>query len=320
MDSVQNLKVAVLMGGVGGESTVSLRSGRAVASGLARAGHQVIPYEVKGRTLPGLAELGPDVVFVALHGPFGEDGTVQQVLEDMALPYTGSGPKASRFGMNKLASKRLFVRHSVPTADYFAVTPEQSVNSVLAQTEEFRYPVVCKPAASGSSLGVSIVKTREAMPDALAGARREGDLVLVERYVRGRELTVGILEGQALPIIELVPRQDFFNYTAKYDDDQTRYICPVALLPTIYRKASDAALRAYQALGCRHMARVDMLYGYDGALSVLEINTIPGFTPRSLLPMAAEHAGVGFSELCDRVVRAAARDTARELLQRRRSA
>jgi len=306
----QRLRTAVLMGGIGGEREVSLNSGRAVAAALGKAGHEVIPYEVDEPDLAGLKRHRPDAVFVALHGPFGEDGGAQQMLEEMGLPYTGSGPRASGFGMNKLASKRLFVRHAVPTADYLTVGPERDATAFAEQAAAFGYPLVCKPVAGGSSLGVSIVRRAAQLPHALHEARRHGDTVLVERYVRGRELTVGILDGRPLPIIELIVQNEFFDYKAKYEDGATRYITPVALLPTLYRKATDAAVRAYRALGCRHVARVDMLYGYDGTLTVLEVNTIPGFTPRSLLPKAAAEAGIQFPELCDRIVRAALRDAA----------
>jgi D-alanine-D-alanine ligase len=304
-------RVAVLMGGFGGEREVSLKSGRAVLGGLRDAGHEAIPYDVTDPSLPGLEDLLPEVAFVALHGSFGEDGGVQQALEEMGIPYTGSGPEASRLGMDKLASKRLFVRHSVPTADYFVVAQADDLRTVAGNADAFGYPFVCKPACSGSSLGISIVRAPGQLEAALAAARACGETVLVERYIRGREFTAGVLDGEPLPLVELTVGREFFDYEAKYHDESTRYIIPVALLHTLYRRATDAALRAYHALGCRHMARVDMLYGFDGGLYVLEANTIPGFTPRSLLPMAAAEAGIPFAQLCDRVIRAAVRDAAR---------
>ena len=308
-------RVAVLMGGFGGEREVSLKSGRAVLQGLREAGHEAIPYDVTDPALPGLEDMLPDAAFVALHGAFGEDGGVQQALEAMGIPYTGSDPQASRLGMDKLASKRLFVRHSVPTADYFVVGPRDDLRSVAGNAQAFGYPFVCKPACSGSSLGISIVRTPGQLRAALAAARAEGDAVLVERYVHGREFTVGLLDGEPLPMVELMVGREFFDYEAKYSDTSTGYVTPVSLLHTLYRRATDAALRAYRALGCRHMARVDLLYGYDNGLYVLEVNTIPGFTPRSLLPMAAAEAGIPFARLCDRVLRVALRDAA---LPRRR--
>jgi len=304
-------RVAVLMGGFGGEREVSLKSGRAVLQGLREGGHEALPYEVTDPALPGLEDLMPDVCFVALHGAFGEDGGVQQALEDMGIPYTGSRPEASRLGMDKLASKRLFVRHSVPTADYFVVAQRDDLRTVASQAEQFGYPFVCKPVCGGSSLGISIVRAPSRLRAALRAARAEGETVLVERYVHGREFTAGVLDGEPLPLIELVVGREFFDYEAKYHDASTSYLIPVALLHTLYRRATDAALRAYRALGCRHLARVDLLYGYDGTLYVLEVNTIPGFTPRSLLPMAAAEAGIPFAQLCDRLIRVAIRDAAR---------
>jgi D-alanine-D-alanine ligase len=308
------------MGGLSGERKVSLKSGKAVAAALAQTGHDVVPWDVTEPSVAGLDRVRPDVVFVALHGPFGEDGHVQRMLESMGLPYTGSGPEASRLAMDKLASKALFVRHAIPTADYFAVGPAQSMGSITSRAHQFGCPLVCKPAASGSSLGVTIVRRPAALAAAVARARRESDMILIERYVPGRELTVGILDGEPLPLVELIPEREFFDYEAKYEDEKTRYVTPVSLLPTIYRKAREAALRAWAAIGCRHMARLDLIYGYDGRLYVLEANTIPGLTARSLLPMAAAEAGVSFPALCDTIARAALRDAAEESRRRRLTA
>jgi len=320
MHANHRTRVAVLMGGIGGERTVSLKSGRAVVKGLQEAGYDVLPYEVNDTSLPGLQSLDPDVVFVALHGRFGEDGTVQELLEAMRLPYTGSGPEASRRGMDKVASKRLFVRHSVPTADYFAVSPTQQADAAVKQADQLGWPVVCKPACAGSSLGVSIVREAARMKAALEGARQHSATVLVERYVPAREFTAGVLDGEALPVIELIVPDEFFDYDAKYTDERTRYVTPVALLPTVYRRIVDVSLRAYHATGCRHVARVDVLYGHDATLNVLEVNTIPGLTPRSLLPMAAAQVGISFPELCHRTVQAALRDAREDARLRRRTA
>jgi D-alanine-D-alanine ligase len=308
MQKADALTVAVLMGGVSSERKVSLKSGKAVAEGLRAAGHEVAEWDVSERSLRRLGALAPDVAFVALHGEFGEDGQIQQMLDELAIPYTGSGPTASRLAMNKLASKRLFIRHAIPTPDYFAVGPTRDVDYAASRAAELGYPVVCKPSDSGSSIGVAIVRRPQRLAEGLALARRESETVLVERCVRGREFTVGILEGEPLPMIELVVGGEFFDYHAKYEDERTSYLTHVSLLPTLYRKARGFCLRAYEALGCRHMARVDLMYGYDGRLYVLEVNTIPGFTPRSLLPMAAARVGISFPELCDRIVRAARRD------------
>ncbi len=319
MRQLTPLKVAVLMGGVSAEREVSLKSGEAVLTALRRAGHEPVPYDVTDRALPGLAQIEPDVAFIALHGEFGEDGQVQQVLEAIGLPYTGSGPEASRLGMDKLATKRAFIRHAIPTPDYLALGPSDGTAAAEAAAR-LGYPLVCKPARSGSSLGVTIVRGPARLAAALADARAHGPTVLLERYVPGREFTVGVLAGEALPMVELVVQGEFFDYEAKYADQATRYITPVALLPTLYRKACEAAVRACRAIGCRQMARVDLIYGYDGGLYLLEVNTIPGLTPRSLLPMAAAEAGISFPALCDRLAREALRGAGASSPRRRKSA
>jgi len=301
----ERLRVAVLMGGVSDEREISLKSGGAVASALREAGHEVIPFDVVDRQLSGLDEIAPEVAFIALHGAFGEDGGVQRLLERKGIPYTGSGPEASRTAMDKLASKRAFVRDSVPVADYLLVDRRRSEARIAQQARDLGFPLVCKPADSGSSLGVTIVRDPKDLPRAISRAFAHGSTVFLERYVRGREFTVGILDGKALPMIELVVSGEFFDYVAKYEDSDTRYITPVALIESVYRKALDVSVRAYDCLGCRHFARVDLRYGYDGGLYVLELNTIPGFTPRSLLPLAAAQAGTDFTELCDSIVRMA---------------
>ncbi len=317
MNDAHKPRVAVLMGGIGGEREVSLKSGQAVAAGLREVGYPVVPYQVTDPALSGLQALSPALAFIALHGRFGEDGTVQRILEDMGIPYTGSGPEASRTGMDKLASKRAFVRESVPTPDYFAIGPEHSLRLCRAQAERLGLPLVCKPACSGSSLGISIVRKVGALADSVELSRRESETVLLERYVRGREFTVGVLDGEALPMVELQVAGDFFDFDAKYKDPRTHYITQVSLLPTLYRKACRIAERAYQCIGCRHVARVDLMYGFDGRLYVLEVNTIPGLTPRSLLPMAAARAGISFPELCHRTVQAALRDARSDATRRR---
>jgi D-alanine-D-alanine ligase len=301
------LKIAVLMGGVSNERAVSLKTGKAITEALNQIGHEAVPVDVQERNLDVLDDIAPDVVFVALHGEWGEDGQVQQMLEDKGIPYTGSGPEASRMGMDKVATKRAFIRHSVPTADYFVVKRQHDAARVAQQAAVFGYPLVCKPACGGSSIGVSIVRAPKELPAALdaAFAAPTEKEALLERYVRGREFTIGVLDGKALPVVEVVPHREFFDYEAKYSAPDTEYIIPVTLLGSTCRKMQEAAVRAYHALGCRHFARVDAICGADANLYILEVNTIPGFTPRSLLPMAARHAGIDFPDLCDRIVRMA---------------
>jgi D-alanine-D-alanine ligase len=232
--------------------------------------------------------------------------------------------------MDKVASKRIFIRNAVPTCDYVVLEEGFSLERATAQARALGYPLVCKPAVGGSSIGVAVTRAQDEFVRYLRDASRSeqraprnaalGGLeaklspamgrVLVERYVPGRELTVGILDGEPLPVIEIRHRRELFDYRAKYSDGSTRYVLPVAILETLYRKAQQVSARACECLGCRHFARVDLIYGYDGNLYVLEVNTIPGFTPRSLLPMAARYAGTGFAELCERIARMALRDAA----------
>ncbi len=306
---MRNSRIAVLMGGVSEEREVSLKSGRAVVSGLKKAGYEAMPFDVTEENLDGIEQLNPDAAFVALHGSFGEDGDVQQLLEERRIPYTGSGPRASQRCMDKLETKRTCVRNSIPTADYAVARRDEDPSRIRSQADELGYPLVCKPIGSGSSVGISLVRKESQLDDAMERAFDTGQDALLERYVKGRELTVGVIEGQPLPMVEIVPERDFFDYHAKYKDENTRYITPVALLETVYRRAVESAVNAYESLGCRHFARVDLIHGYDGNLHVMEINTIPGFTPRSLLPMAAAEAGIEFPDLCGRIVSLALQDT-----------
>ncbi|MEF8787655.1 MAG: D-alanine--D-alanine ligase [Planctomycetota bacterium] len=305
---MRNPRIAVLMGGVSEEREVSLKSGRAVVSGLKKAGYEAMPFDVTERSLEGLEQLNPDAAFVALHGSFGEDGEVQRLLENRRLPYTGSGPRASERCMDKLETKRTCVRNSIPTADYAVARGDEEQSLIRSQARELGYPLVCKPVGIGSSVGISLVRGESQLDEALECAFETGQDALLERYIRGRELTVGVLQGRPLPMVEIVPDREFFDYHAKYKDENTDYITPVALLETVYRRAVESAVNAYESLDCRHFARVDLIHGYDGSLHVMEINTIPGFTPRSLLPMAASEAGMEFPDLCGRIVEMALKD------------
>ncbi len=306
----KKLHIAVLMGGISNERAVSLKSGEAVASALAKRGHRVTKIDIKEKKIDALVRADPDVAFIALHGEFGEDGQVQTMLEDVRIPYTGSRAPAARIGMDKAASKNAFIRASVPTPSYTIVSPETSRLDLIRKAEELGFPLVCKPTIGGSSIDVNIVKNpcelttvmKKHQASAAAGSEEErtGKMML-EEYIHGRELTVGILDDEPLPVVEIAPSGGFFDFRAKYEDDSTVYKVPVSLIESVYRKVCDIAVRAGRATGCRHMSRVDIMYGYDGGVYVLELNTIPGLTSRSLLPMAASYAGIEFSELCERI-------------------
>jgi D-alanine-D-alanine ligase len=313
----KSLRIAVLMGGVSREREISLKSGRAVAQALREAGHDVVEFDVRSRDLSGLERVGAELAFIALHGEFGEDGQVQCLLERMDLPYTGSGPSASFVGLDKIESKRRFVIAAVPSPDYFAVTAEDDLRSRLATADAMGYPLVCKPAREGSSCGITVAHDSREFVAGICSALDHGPRVLVEKHVKGRELTVGILDGVPLPPIEIVPHREFFTYESKYVDADTEYVLQTNLPPRVHRRAQEISRRAFCALGCRQFARVDLIYGDDGNLYVLEVNTIPGMTERSLLPKAARLIGMDFVRLCDHLAWGARRRmkaTGREIL------
>ncbi|MBI2469858.1 MAG: D-alanine--D-alanine ligase [Planctomycetes bacterium] len=312
--------VVVLMGGISPEREISLRSGNAVSKALKDAGFNVTCIDVKDEKLEELDQMDVDVAFIALHGYFGEDGGVQQLLESKGIPYTGSGINASRLAMDKLATKKCFIEAGLKTPDYVTVTEFQELTEIQQEVSKLGLPVVLKPTRNGSSIGISIIKNINDLQIGLEKAFEFGYELLVEKYIKGRELTVGILDDKALPIIEIKPAMEFYNYEAKYKDDRTKYIivektlnerrntvgdpsCPIGhLSPATYNKAQELAINAQKVLGCRGFSRVDMLLDDKDNLYLLEINTIPGFTEKSLLPKAARAAGMTFPLLCERIV------------------
>jgi D-alanine-D-alanine ligase len=293
--------IDVLLGGFSSEREVSLVSGGAVADALEGAGHAVRRVDVnrgfpeEGRQL--LA--GTGLVFIMLHGCFGEDGQVQQFLEDWGLTYTGSGPEACRQAMDKVRSKAVFEARGITTPRWRSCPPGIAADELVA---EFGLPLVVKPAASGSSIGVTIVRDAGDIPAALEAAQQEGGTVMAEEYIAGRELTVGVLGSEALPVVELVPERAFYDYQAKYADDAgTKYLCPAPLDEGVTRAVQAEGLAAHRALGCRGFGRVDMRMSADGRCFVLEANTIPGFTGHSLVPKAAAQAGIDFTRLVETI-------------------
>jgi D-alanine-D-alanine ligase len=303
------MKVAVLKGGSSLERIVSLRSAARVEDALGELGHEAIGIDV-GRNLVGrLRAERPDVVFIALHGPGGEDGTVQELLEILDLPYTGPGVAACALCMDKVAAKHEVRAAGLPTPDWAAFNAtafrELGAADTLEEIEgRLGFPLVVKPASQGSSLGVEFASSRDEVPEALVAAFSYDDRVLLERYVKGRELAVSILDGEALPIVEAIPREeDFFNFEARYEIGRTEYVCP-AELGEAETRVQELATRTYETLGCTGFARVDLMLGDDGP-QVLEVNAIPGLTDTSLFPMAAEAAGIGFAQLVERILASA---------------
>ena len=302
---VQRLRVAVLEGGFSSERDVSLKSGAAVERGLAQAGYHVIPIDVKDSKIAELDAHDVDVAFIALHGAFGEDGGVQALLESKGIPYTGSGIYASKLGMDKLATKDTLVSNGISTPSYVAIKSHDHMAQHWPWIDKVGFPLVVKPPCEGSSVGTSIVRRPADLATALACCYQHDSRALIEKYVPGRELTVGIVDGEPLPIVEIKPGDDFYSYEAKYRAPDTEYIVEPDMGLELELEIKTTALKAYWSLGCAGFARVDVMLGRDGAPYVLEINTIPGFTERSLLPKAADYAGITFPDLCGRIVRLA---------------
>jgi len=297
------VRVAVLKGGRSLERAVSLSSGARVEDAVAAIGHEVVAIDADERLVDRLREARPDVAFLALHGPGGEDGTVQSLLELLRIPYTGPGIAASVLCMDKVQSKHRMRGAGIPTPDWVAFGAaafrELGAADAFAEIEAgLGLPLVVKPAAQGSALGVRFAGSAGEIPAAVVGALSYDDRVLIERHVAGRELAVAVLDGEALPIVEAIPEQaDAFNYEARYELGRTRYECPAELSATEADAVADVALATWAALGCDGFARVDVMLG-DGAVGpqVLEVNSIPGLTDTSLLPMAADAAGLSFEE------------------------
>jgi len=293
--------VAVLLGGTSAEREISLKSGRAIARGLTAAGYQAIECDVTSDDLSSLGDRSFDCAFVALHGGFGEGGGIQQLLDDAQLPYTGSGPDSSRLAMDKWTTKEIFQRTGIPTPRGCRVRLCDWESSVPAFVDEVGLPVVVKPRFQGSSVGISIVRNLDDMPDAVQLAFSFDREIIVERFIVGRELTVTILGSQPLPIIEIVPTTEFFDFEAKYTKGRTTYHPNPKLDGRSALTLQTLALAAHDSLGCRHLSRIDLVAAVDGP-AIFEVNTIPGFTETSLVPMAARAAGIEFPDLCAMIV------------------
>jgi D-alanine-D-alanine ligase len=292
-------RIVVLMGGLSAEREVSLRTGAAVLKALQESGLDAVGLDA-GVDLPErLKELGAQVVFLALHGRFGEDGTVQGLLELLQIPYTGSGVLASSVAMNKLVTKQLLLHHGVKTPAGASFRAGDDAAAFVGAQQG--YPLVVKPAREGSTIGVSIVHDATGLQAGLDEALRHDTLVLTEEFIAGAEVTVGVLGDQPLPVIQVVPKGGFYDYRSKYTPGQTEYLLPAPLPATILALLQEQAVAACRALGCRGAARVDFIVRGD-ELFCLEVNTIPGMTETSLLPKAAAAAGVGFRELVLRIL------------------
>jgi D-alanine-D-alanine ligase len=309
-------RVAVLKGGRSLERQVSLNSGARVEESLRRLGHEVIEVDVGHDLVDRLSADRPDVAFVVLHGRDGEDGTVQELLEVLDIPYTGSRVSACIRASDKVLAKHAMRDAGIPTPDFFAFSETAfrslgAAQALPAISSRLRFPIVVKPASQGSALGIKFAREESDVPTALIAAFSYDKKVLLERYVAGRELAVSILEQDgephALPIVEAVPREEsFYDFESRYHIGSTRFICPAELEPAVASKVQSFALDAYRLLGCSVFARVDLMLDTETSEPfVLEVNPIPGLTETSLLPQAADAAGIGFDELIARIVAAA---------------
>jgi len=296
------LQVVLLAGGPSPERAVSLNSGAAVQRALTEQGHVVTFVDPAEVDLQRYDWSGCDVVFLALHGTFGEDGQVQQILDDAGIPYTGSGVRASRAAFSKSVSKERFLQRGVSTAPYVLVHASDSPERLYQQAAHIGFPCVVKPDAQGSSLGVSIVHKPAELAAALDLSFSLDPFGLIERAVLGTEWTVGVLDDLTLPVIQIVPARAFYDYSAKYEDDDTQYRFEFDVPGEVVRRIETAARRACQALETKGLARVDVLLDNSGQPWVLEINTIPGMTDHSLVPKAAARAGLSFPELCEQTI------------------
>jgi D-alanine-D-alanine ligase len=301
-------RVAVLKGGRSLERQVSLRSGARVEDALERLGHDVVSLDVGQDLINRLREAAPDVAFIAMHGRDGEDGTVQELLEILDIPYTGSGVLACVRATDKVLAKHLMIEAGIPTPEFFAFSETAfrelgAADALPAIEERLDFPIVVKPSSQGSALGIKFARSAADVPAALVAAFSYDSRVLLERYVDGRDLAVSILDDQPLPVVEAVPTGDgFYDFEARYEIGRTEFVCPATLPGGLTEQAQELALRTYRLLGCSAFGRVDLMLGGDGELTVLEANPIPGLTETSLLPQAAEATGISFDELVGRIV------------------
>ncbi|HDN85855.1 MAG: D-alanine--D-alanine ligase [Candidatus Omnitrophota bacterium] len=298
--NLKEICVGVLQGGVSEERDISLLSGEQVCLSLERQRINAKPIDIfttdEKIIRKILEEAEIEIAFIALHGRFGEDGGIQSILEKMDLPYTGSKPLASYLAMNKIASKKIFKKMGVPTPEFLVIKRGDSLN------KSFSFPQVVKPYFSGSSLGISIVYNKYQLNHALGKAFSLGENVILESYIEGREFTVGILEEKPLGVVEIVPQSSYFDFTTKYSDNLAEFLAPAPLDKGVYSRIQRIALEAHKALGCEHFSRVDIRLSRDNTPFVLEVNSIPGLTSHSLLPLSARCYGIDFDGLIKKMV------------------
>ena len=301
----KDLKIAVLMGGIGTEREVSLKSGENIAGSIAAAGLEVVAFDIRPDEMSILDDPSIDVFFLALHGKFGEDGQLQEILEQRGLCYAGSGPEASRIAFDKIVCKEALKNIDIALPGDLTVNAADTVGSLKEKIFSIGEKLVVKPIAEGSSFGIQIIEGAEQAAKAAVETYGKFGDCMVEEFIAGREITVGIVNGQALPIIEIRPRTQFYDYDAKYFDDATEYLFETIEDVELAAKIQEISVECFNVIGCRHWSRVDMILNEENVPYFLELNTLPGFTSHSLIPMAANKAGMSNSELCVRIIEAA---------------
>ncbi|MDD3375727.1 MAG: D-alanine--D-alanine ligase [Candidatus Omnitrophica bacterium] len=299
-------RIGVLMGGCSSERNISIKSGTAVAKALKEGGCDVVLIDIHSedriKVVERLIREKIDIAFIALHGRFGEDGKIQEILESLDIPYTGSGPKANSLAINKILTYQILEEHGVLVPPHVAFS-SQADDYLEIITEKFNgCPVVVKPCSEGSSIGISIITNYNNLNDAVKRAFCYDSEVIVEQYIPGKEFTAGILGAQALPVVEIRPKNDFFDFSAKYESGTTDYIVPAEIDSVLSEEIKDIAQKVHYALGCSDLSRVDFILDKNNKPYVLELNTIPGMTATSLLPKAALASGIDFIQLCLTIV------------------
>ena len=294
-----NKRIGVLLGGKSAEREISLKTGQAVVAALLERGYEVSAIDVADNLPEQLSLAKIEVAFVALHGRYGEDGRVQGLLEMLQIPYTGSGVLASSVAIDKVVTKQLLLYHQLPTPAFDFKRPSDSLDDLYQRCQKL--PLIVKPSREGSTIGISIARDKNALFKGIRAAELLDGTVLVEEFIDGVELTVSVLNGRALPVIQIVPKSGFYDYQAKYLSGDTEYLLPAPVPAAVYARVQEAAEKACKSLGCRGAARVDfMLSGED--FYCIEVNTIPGMTATSLLPKAAAQAGISFAELAEMIL------------------
>lgn len=293
--------IGVILGGRSAEREVSLKSGEAILASLKKSGYDTIPIEMDEKIAEKIRDSNIGVAFIALHGPGGEDGSLQGFLEVMKIPYTGSGVLSSGLGLNKATSRKIFIYHDIKVPPFYIVRRDEKINLDL-NALPFSFPLVVKPCSQGSSIGVSIVKKEEGFKKAIDDAFRYDEEILIEKFIEGREIHVGILDDKPLGAIEVRPKGEFYNYEAKYLPDMSEHIFPAPLEEGLYRKVLEIGLKAHNAIGCRGYSRVDCLVTNSRDVFTLEVNTLPGMTETSLLPEIARKRGIDFDALVEKIL------------------